>query len=68
MKFIIHVRVALLVVAASYLTLAVLATDEAKRYWWEYAVIVLILSIANLASEWRRNGAPHRLSLARPHR
>ena len=34
--------------AASYLTLAVLSTSNARKYWWQFAVIVLVLSIIGL--------------------
>lgn len=42
-----HVRIALAVVAVSYLTLVILSVEKARDYWWEYAVVAFVLETVN---------------------
>lgn len=48
------IRMALVVVASSYLTLGVFDSSHARKYWWAYGILVLILSISNLVCSRRR--------------
>lgn len=50
-----NIRMLLVIVATSYLTLGLFAQGEAKRWWWVYGILIFMLSIANLIYGRRRH-------------
>jgi hypothetical protein len=43
-----HIRFAIVILCISWLTLMVFASEKAKQYWWEYAILLLILESSNI--------------------
>lgn len=54
MNVVFTIRMSLVIVATSYLTLGVFDHQNARRLWWAYGLVVLVLSIANLICGRRR--------------
>lgn len=55
MRILLAVHVATIVVASSYLTLGLFATDRARALWAPYALLTLILALAAFHLERTRD-------------
>jgi predicted membrane channel-forming protein YqfA (hemolysin III family) len=51
------VHMTIIALAASYLTLGVVAVDEAEQWWWAYTVTTLLLAAVGYYLE--RKGPAH---------
>lgn len=40
-------NVILVILAAVYLPLAMMQTDFAREYWWEYALVVFVIAVTD---------------------
>jgi hypothetical protein len=54
-------QIALASVATSYLTLGIFAGHKARCLWWEYTIIMVVLSVVSLwlMQKERKNGRRH---------